>query len=70
MANLPFSPNVDPFHTAGGALATSYNVAVTDKNFRYPQNFKASVGIDHKLPQNFTITVEGIFTKDVNSVYF
>lgn len=69
-ANLPFSPNVDAFRPAGGALATSYNVAVTDKNFRYPQNFKASVGIDHKLPQNFTITVEGNFTKDVNSVYF
>ena len=69
-ANLPFSPNVDAFRPSGGALSTAYNIAVTDQNFRYPQNLKASIGIDHKLPKNFTITVEGNYTKDVNAVYF
>ncbi len=70
VANLPFSPNVDAFRPAGGALSTSYNIAVTDKDFRYPQNFKATLGVDQKLPANFTLTVEGNFTKDVNAVYF
>ena len=69
-ANLPFSPNVDAFRPAGVGLSTSYNIAVTDKNFRYPQNFKASLGVDQKLPANFTLTVEGNYTKDVNAVYF
>jgi hypothetical protein len=70
VANLPFSPNVDAFRPAGGALSTSYNIAVTDKDFRYPQNFKATLGVDQKLPANFTLTFEGNFTKDVNAVYF
>ncbi|MFN0081320.1 MAG: carboxypeptidase regulatory-like domain-containing protein [Ferruginibacter sp.] len=69
-ANLPFSPNVDAFRPAGGNLSTAYNIAVTDKNFKYPQNFKASLGIDQKLPGNYTLTVEGNYTKDVNAVYF
>ncbi len=69
-ANLPFSPNVDAFRPVGGALSTSYNIAVTDKDFRYPQNLKATLGIDQKLPANFTLTVEANYTKDVNAVYF
>lgn len=69
-ANLPFSPNVDAFRPAGGALSTSYNIAVTDKDFKYPQNFKASLGIDQKLPSNYTLTLEANYTKDVNAVYF
>lgn len=69
-ANFPFSPDVNAFRPAGGRLSTAYNIAVTDKDFRYPQNFKASLGIDQKLGNNYTLTVEGNFTKDINAVYF
>ena len=69
-ANLPFSPNPDAFRPGPGLLSKSHNIAVTDKNFRYPQNFKASLGIDQKLPKNWTITIEGTYNKDVNAVYF
>jgi Carboxypeptidase regulatory-like domain/TonB-dependent Receptor Plug Domain len=69
-ANLPFSTNVDLFRPAAGVLPTQYNVAVTDKDFRYPQNFKVSFGIDQKLPNNWTLTLEGTYNKDINAVYF
>ncbi|MEP6713421.1 MAG: carboxypeptidase regulatory-like domain-containing protein [Ferruginibacter sp.] len=69
-ANLPFSPDPNAFRPGPGLLSTSYNIAVTDKNFRYPQNFKASLGVDRKLPANFTLSLEGTFNKDVNAVYF
>ena len=65
-----FSPDVNAGRPGPGLLSTSYNIAVTDKNFRYPQNFKASLGIDRKLPANFTLTLEGTYNKDVNAVYF
>jgi hypothetical protein len=68
--NLPFSPDVNAFRPAGGALSTSYNIAVTDKDFRYPQNFKASLGLDQKLSKNWTLTLEGTYNKDINAVYF
>ncbi len=69
-ANQPFSPDVNAFRPAGGLLSTSYNIAVTDKDFRYPQNFKASLGIDRKLPHNWSVTLEGTYNKDINAVYF
>ncbi|MFC4261843.1 carboxypeptidase regulatory-like domain-containing protein [Ferruginibacter yonginensis] len=69
-ANLPFSPDPNAFRPGPGLLSTSYNIAVTDKDFRYPQNLKASIGIDQKLPNNWTVTVEGTYNKDVNAVYF
>jgi hypothetical protein len=66
----PFSADVNAFRPAAGLLSTSYNIAVTDKDFKYPQNMKASLAIDKKLKNNWTITVEGNYTKDVNAVYF
>ena len=70
IANLPFSPNPDAFRPGPGNLSPSYNIAVTDKDFRYPQNFKASLGVDRKLPNNFTLSLEGTYNKDINAVYF
>jgi Carboxypeptidase regulatory-like domain/TonB-dependent Receptor Plug Domain len=69
-ASLPFTANVDLLRSPAGAFPTQYNIAVTDKNFRYPQNFKLSLGIDQKLPNNWTLTVEGTYNKDLNAVYF
>jgi Carboxypeptidase regulatory-like domain/TonB-dependent Receptor Plug Domain len=66
----PFSADVNAFRPAAGLLSTSYNIAVTDKDFKYPQNLKTSLAIDKKLKNNWTITVEGTYTKDVNAVYF
>ena len=69
--SLPFSTDVNLFRpTTKGVLPTQYNVAVTSSDFRYPQNFKASLGLDQKLPNNWTLTVEGTYTKDINAVYF
>jgi hypothetical protein len=65
-----FSPDVNAFRPSTAALPTRYNIAVTDQNFKYPQNMKASLGIDQKLPNNWTLTVEGNYTKDINAVYF
>ena len=69
-ANQPFSPDVNAFRPQGGLLSTSYNIAVTDKNFKYPQNFKASLAVDRRLPDNWMVTVEGTYNKDINAVYF
>jgi hypothetical protein len=68
-----FSPDVNAYRPPVGtttAAPRAYNIAVTDQNFRYPQNMKASIGIDQKLPKNWTLSIEGNYTKDVNAVYF
>ncbi len=64
-----FSPNVDTYRPANGAANTAYNLAITDKNFKFPQIFRTNLAVDQKLPLDIVMTVEGIYTKDINAVY-
>ena len=45
-------------------------IAVIDKNFKLPQVWRTSLGFDIKLPLNMTLTLEGVYTKDINCVNF
>ena len=67
--SVKFSPDVDAYRPSNGAANTSYNLAVTDLNFKFPQVFRANVAVDRKLPGDITATLEGIFSKDINAVY-
>lgn len=48
----------------------SYSINSTDPKFKFPQVLKTSLGIDQKLPGGFIVTLEGMYTKNVNAVYF
>ena len=67
--SVKFSPDVDAYRPSNGAANTSYNLAVTDLNFKFPQVFRANLAVDRKLPGDITATLEGIFSKDINAVY-
>jgi hypothetical protein len=67
---LVFNPNVDANRPTGAAANTSYNLALTDKNFKFPSNFRANVAVDHKLPFGIIGTLEAIYSKDINAVYY
>ncbi|MFP5039876.1 TonB-dependent receptor domain-containing protein [Parasediminibacterium sp. JCM 36343] len=70
-APQPFLTNIDSIRkTFAGKLSPNYNIAVTDPKFKYPQNLKASLAIDRKLPDNWTVTVEANYAHDINAVYF
>lgn len=58
-ANIPENPTAN----------TSYNLAITDENFKFPQVFRSNLAIDYKLPFDITATVEGVYNKDINAVY-
>jgi outer membrane receptor for ferrienterochelin and colicin len=49
--------------------AGTVGVNVTDPNFKYPQNFTTSFGIDRKLPGGFIGTFEALYRKDINALY-
>jgi len=40
------------------------------KDFKYPQVFRANLGVDHELPGGIQATVEGIYTKTLNNVLY
>ncbi|MDB5287828.1 MAG: TonB-dependent receptor [Mucilaginibacter sp.] len=67
---LVFNPNVDANRPPGAAANTSYNLAITDKNFKFPSNFRANLAVDQKLPFGIIGTLEGIYSKDINAIYY
>lgn len=67
---VPFSADINANRPASGAENKSYNLVLTDKDFKYPQVFKASAAVDQKLPANIVATVEYSYNKDINAVNF
>ena len=45
-------------------------IAVIDKKFKLPQVWRTSIGADIKLPLNMMLTLEGVYTKDINAINF
>jgi hypothetical protein len=68
VANRPFNPDVNRYKPTTIALPTSYNLAVTDENFKFPQIFRANLAVDRNLGNGWLTTFEGIYTKDINAV--
>ncbi len=68
----PFSPNPDTYKptTVTGAPASSYALAVTEPNFKFPQTWRSDVGVDQKLPWGVIGTAEFLYNRDVNGVYY
>ncbi|WP_221766229.1 TonB-dependent receptor [Hymenobacter metallilatus] len=64
-----FNPSVDAYRPQNAAANTSYNLAVTDKDFKFPQVWRTNLAVDQQLPGGIIGTLEGFYTKDVNAVY-
>jgi hypothetical protein len=48
----------------------SGRLAVIDKDFKLPQVWRTSVAADIKLPLDIVLTLEGIYSKDINAIAF
>ncbi|WP_291920354.1 carboxypeptidase regulatory-like domain-containing protein [Chitinophaga sp.] len=70
ISNFPFNPNPDTYRDNSGNLSKQYNIAVTDRNFKYPQVMKVTLAIDRQLPWGIIGTLEANYSKDINAVYF
>ena len=68
----PFSTNVDRYKPTNvtGAPATSYELNVTDNNFRFPQVWRTNIAVDRRLPGGVTGTAEFMYNRDVNGIYY
>ena len=68
----PFHP--EPRHywptDVTGAAAASYEIAVTDPDFKFPQIWRSNVGVDHRLPGGLVAGVEFLYGRDVNGIYY
>ncbi|PSL49784.1 TonB-dependent receptor-like protein [Chitinophaga niastensis] len=66
----PFNPDPNAYKNTSGQLSSQYNIAVTDKNFKYPQVMKVTLAVDRQLPWGIIGTLEANYSKDINAVYF
>ena len=70
--NRPFTANVDTYRPAvdpSKVLPTSYNLAVTDENFKFPQVWRSNLAVAQNFGEGWILEVEGLYTKDLNAVY-
>ena len=68
----PFNPNPDTYKptTVTGAPATSYELALTDPDFKFPQQWRSNIAVDQKLPYGLIGTVEFIYGKEINGTFY
>jgi hypothetical protein len=69
---FPFSTNVDRYKPTNvtGAPAASYELNVTDTDFRFPQVWRTNIAVDRRLPGGITGTAEFMYNRDVNGIYY
>jgi len=51
-------------------LPSTFDIALTDKNYKFPQNWKTNIAVDQKLPYGFIGTVEYIYNRTLNAVHY
>ncbi len=68
--DYPFSPDVTAYIPENATTPSSFNIAVTDNGFKFPQLWRTNLAVDVALPLGFVGTVEGIFNKNINNVFY
>lgn len=68
----PFNPDPAVYRPTNvtGAGASSYELNVTDNGFRFPQVWRTNIAVDRRLPGGVTGTVEYVYNRDVNGIYY
>jgi len=68
----PFNPDPNAYKPTSvtGAPATSYELALTDPDFKFPQVWRTNLAVDRRLPWGITGTAEFIYNRDVNGIYY
>ena len=68
----PWHPDPDHYKPAlvTGAPASSYELALTDNGFKFPQLWRSTVGVDYRLPLGLIAGSEFLYSRDMNGIYY
>lgn len=71
---LPFRPDPRNQYIAddieGAGISGGSQVDIFAEDFKFPQVFRSSLAVDFMLPGEIVATLEGIYTKDINAIYY
>ena len=65
-----FTANPEIFKPANATLPTSFDLAFTAPNYKFPQVWKSNIALDQKLPGGFIGTLEYIYGQNINAVTY
>jgi hypothetical protein len=65
-----FAPSLETVNNFRPDSKGNYDIALTDANYKFPQVLKTNIAVDYKLPNNFVLTVEGIYGKNINAARY
>lgn len=66
----PFTTDVAQFRPATPTLPSTFDIAATDANYRFPQVWKTNIAVDQKLPLGLVGSVEFLYNKFLNSILY
>lgn len=68
----PFNPNTDRYKPTNvtGAPASSYELALTDPDFKFAQVWRSNIALDRRLPGGWSGTAELVYGRDLNGIYY
>lgn len=67
----PFTTDVNGAFTPDSpTLPSTFDIAGTDNDYKFPQVWKSNIAIDQKLPLGFVATAEFMYNKNVNAVLY
>ncbi len=64
-----FEPDVNKQSDIGSA-GNSFEINLMDKNFKLPQVMRVNLGIDYKLPGGLNFTIDALYSKTINNVFY
>jgi hypothetical protein len=69
---FPFNPDPNRYKPTNvtGEGAASFELDVTDPDFKFPQVWRTNLAVDHRLPGGITGTLEFLYNKDINGIYY
>lgn len=69
--NRPFNPDPKKYIPSNPSLPASYELAVTDPGFKFPQIWRSNIATDIRIPLDLIGTVEYVYSKEINGIgYF
>lgn len=65
-----YGTDPDAAMKSAAGTASKPDINTADKKFKYPQVLRTSLAIERRLPYGLKITLEGIYSKTLNNVFF
>lgn len=65
-----FSPDPTVFRPATPTLPSTFDLASTDEDYRFPQVWKSGIAVDHKIGFGIIGSVELMYNQNVNAVLY